>query len=203
MTDKKRYTIRIGKQTGIFNNRTQVQPLVSWVAGAKYKSFKTEIEAKKALWEGRKPYYQPEKKRFEKNLPFIKESIAVDAACSSSTGIMEYQGIDLNSQKTIFHFKHEIGTNNIGEFLAIVHALSYLKQKQKSDFVIYSDSKIAINRVFNGKCKTNLTSTDKNKSLFDLIKRAENRLNNNKISTQILKRNTKERGEIPADFGRK
>lgn len=203
MAEKKRYTIRVGKQTWVFDNRSEVQPLVSWFAGAKYKSFKSEPEAQKALWEGRENYYQPEKKRYEKELPFVKQSIAVDAACSSSTGIMEYQGIDLVSQKTVFHCKHETGTNNIWEFLAIVHALAYLKQEKKADFAVYSDSKTAISRILNKRCKTNLAPTEENKPLFELIKRAETRLKNNTYQNQILKRKTEDRWEIPADFGRK
>jgi caulimovirus viroplasmin len=203
MAEKKRYVVRIGKETGIFTERSQVQPLVSGFAGAKYKSFKSEVDAEEALQNGREEYYQAEKKRFERDLPFVKKSIAVDAACSSATGEMEYQGIDLESQKVIFSFKSKTGTNNIGEFLAIVHALSYLEKEKKSDFFVYSDSKIAMNRVLQGKCKTNFVSNDENKELFVLIKRAENWLAQHPGERNLLKRKTSERGENPADFGRK
>ncbi|HPC34539.1 MAG TPA: hypothetical protein PLP73_02660, partial [Candidatus Absconditabacterales bacterium] len=123
-------------------------------------------------------------------------------ACSRNPGITEYQGIDLVSGETIFHTKLGEGTNNIGEFLALVHGLSYLK-KNNSDKAIYSDSKRAIKRVSEGKCKTNLKKTPDNAKIFDLIKRAEDWLAKNKFDTKILKRDTEERGEIPADFGRK
>lgn len=124
-----------------------MQPLVSGVKGSKYKSFPSFQLAEQAFKEGREPYYQSEKKRNEKLLPFIRQSIAVDAACSSATGIMEYQGIDLVSEQTIFRMKYPRGTNNIGEFLAIVHGLSWIQQQKKTDYALYSDSKIAINRV--------------------------------------------------------
>ena len=45
---------------------------------------------------------------------------AVDAACSGNPGPMEYRGIDLATGAEIFHFGPVHGTNNIGEFLAIV-----------------------------------------------------------------------------------
>ena len=73
----------------------------------------------------------------------------MDAACSSATGIMEYQGIDLVSEQIIFSVSQPRGTNNIGEFLAIVHGISWLQKQGKTDYVLYSDSKIAIDRVKN------------------------------------------------------
>lgn len=42
------------------------------------------------------------------------------------------------------------GTNNLGEFLAIVHGLAYLK-KQNKNIPIYSDSRTAISWVKNKK----------------------------------------------------
>lgn len=160
-------------------------------------------EAENAFRTGREPYYQPEKKWNEKVLPFVKKSIAVDAACSSATGIMEYQGVDLVSEQIVFHCSYPYGTNNIGEFLAIVHGLSWLQKEKKSDYALYSDSKIAINWVKQGICKTNIAPTEDSRQLFILIKRAESWLQEYSTSTLILKWNTKEWGEIPADFGRK
>ncbi len=170
-----------------------MQPLVSGVKGSKYKAFPTLQEAETAFQIGRVPYYQSEKKWNVQELPFVKKSIAVDAACSSATGIMEYQGIDLVSGQVIFRVSQPNGTNNIGEFLAIVHGLSWLQKEKKTDYVLYSDSKIAINRVKNGKCNTNFAPTAENLQLFDLIRRAEDWLANQSFSTQILKRHTDER----------
>ncbi|HBT09424.1 MAG TPA: ribonuclease H, partial [Leeuwenhoekiella sp.] len=105
--------------------------------------------------------------------------------------------------KQLFHqgpFKQ--GTNNIGEFLALVHGLALLKQKN-SDRIIYSDSRIAIGWVKKKKCNTKLTENSKNKDVYDLVRRAENWLQNNTYKTVIVKWETKAWGEIPADFGRK
>ena len=201
MAEKKRYVVRNWKNTGIFEDWPSVQPLVSWFSWAKYKSFASKIEAEEAFQKGADEYYQPKKKWNEKDLPFVKKSIAVDAACSSATGIMEYKGIDLVSEKEVFTFSFPEGTNNIGEFLAIVHGLSWLKSEKKGDYSLYSDSRNAIGRVREKKCKTNYSPKDQ--KLMEIIKRAENRLNTNTYTTEILKRDTENRWEIPADFWRK
>jgi ribonuclease HI len=116
---------------------------------------------------------------------------------------MEYRGVDTSTKKQYFiQGPFEKGTNNIGEFLALVHGLGFLKQKNL-DIPIYSDSKIAMSWVKNGQCRTNLQITSENKVLFDFVKRAENWLKANTYTTKILKWETKAWGEIPADFGRK
>lgn len=135
MAEKKRYVVWNWKKTGIFEEWASVQPLVSWFPWAKYKSFKSEKEAEDAFDRGADEYYQPKKKRNEKEIPFVKNSIAVDAACSSSTWVMEYKWIDLVTEKEIFHFSFPEWTNNIWEFLAIVHWLSWLKKEKKKIIV--------------------------------------------------------------------
>jgi len=130
-------------------------------------------------------------------------SIAVDAASSGNPGRMEYRGVDTQTGKLLFHQgPYQQGTNNVGEFLALVHGLAYLK-KEGSDRAIYSDSRIAIGWVHKKKCGTKLAPHSSNKILFELIVRAETWLRLNTYSTSILKWETKIWGEIPADFGRK
>ena len=133
---------------------------------------------------------------------FNFECMAVDAACSGNPGMMEYRGVYLRTGEQIFHFGPLYGTNNIGEFLAIVHGLALLKQKNL-DMPIYSDSRNAQLWVKQKKCKTNLVRNAKTEELFRYIERAENWLKNNTYSTPILKWQTDQWGEIPADFGRK
>ena len=130
-------------------------------------------------------------------------SIAVDAASSGNPGKMEYQGVDTKTKKNLFkQGPFEEGTNNIGEFLALVHGLAFLKQ-QKSDRIIYSDSRIAMGWVRKKACKTKLKQSPRNKAIFDIIARAETWLKKNQYNTPIVKWETKAWGEIPADFGRK
>lgn len=130
-------------------------------------------------------------------------SIAVDAASSGNPGKMEYQGVDTRTGKRLFHQgPFEQGTNNIGEFLAIVHGLAYL-QKKGSKRIIYSDSRTAMSWVRKKKCNTKLQETEVNKPLFDMVRRAVHWLQTQPYTTPIVKWETKAWGEIPADFGRK
>ena len=128
--------------------------------------------------------------------------VYTDGACSGNPGPMEYRGVHIASRQEVFHFGPTKGTNNIGEFLAIVHGLALLKQKG-FDMPIYSDSVNAISWVRQKKCKTKLPRTAETEELFKLIERAEKWLRENTYTTRILKWETKEWGEIPADFGRK
>ncbi len=127
---------------------------------------------------------------------------AVDAACSGNPGRMEYRGIDLATGAQVFHFGPIHGTNNIGEFLAIVHALA-LMEREGIRKTIYSDSYNAILWVSKKKCKTTLVRDEQTARLFDIITRAEFWLRTHNIQVPIVKWETSEWGEIPADFGRK
>lgn len=128
---------------------------------------------------------------------------AVDAGCSGNPGKMEYQGVDLATGERIFHFGPVFGTNNIGEFLAIVHALALMWQRGIQDKVIYSDSYNAILWVRKKQCKTNLEHSEKTAHLYEIIARAENWLKTHVFNTPIIQWDTRKWGDIPADFGRK
>jgi len=210
MAKKKYYVVWNGHKKGVFTSWNVCKKQITDFKGAQYKSFASKDEAEKAF-EGRyedyvgkntkKPTLSAEElKKYGKP---IVPSLSVDAACSGNPGKMEYRGVDTETKKQYFiQGPFEKGTNNIGEFLALVHGLGFLKQKN-SDLPIYSDSKIAMSWVKKGQCRTNLQITSENKVLFDFVKRAEKWLKENKYTTQILKWETKAWGEIPADFGRK
>ena len=129
----------------------------------------------------------------------IADSLSVDAACSGNPGKMEYRGV---TGQEIFHFGPVYGTNNNGEFLAIVHGLALLKQKNLN-MPIYSDSRNAILWIKQKKCKTKLAPNAANAPIFDLIARAERWLHTHVYANAIIKWDTEKWGEIPADFGRK
>ena len=117
---------------------------------------------------------------------------------------MEYKGVATSTGTELFlQGPYASGTNNVGEFLALVHGLAWLQKKKQPEIPIYSDSKIAISWVRQKKCKTKLPINEDTKVLFDLIKRAEIWLKTNPFKNPILKWETKAWGEIPADFGRK
>jgi ribonuclease HI len=140
----------------------------------------------------------------EKATPYLRDSIAVDAACSGNPGPMEYRGVYVRTGEVLFRVgPMESGTNNIGEFLAIVHALA-LQERQGTRLPIYSDSVNAQKWVRQGLCRTKLECTPQNRPIFDLIRRAESWLRAHPLGViPIYKWETKAWGEIPADFGRK
>jgi ribonuclease HI len=208
---KKYYAVWKGHHTGVFESWDDCKAQIKNFEGAQYKSFETFDAAKKAL-KGNYKDYIGKHKPFKSELSEIQlkkiglpnyNSIAVDAAVSGNPGKMEYRGVDTKTKKQLFlQGPFEEGTNNIGEFLAIVHGLAYLKQ-HNSNRIIYTDSKTAISWVNKKTCNTKLVPNDKNKILFDLVQRALDWLKNNTYSTTIVKWETKAWGEIPADFGRK
>ncbi len=205
MTKKKYYVVWEGRQTGIFEDWNTCKEQVDNFDQAQYKSFSTYEEAQKAFQSNYWNYVtpKPSAKKDISNTAYLKDSIAVDAACSGNPGKMEYRGVYVKTGQQIFHVGPlENGTNNIGEFLAIVHALALLK-KENSNLPVYSDSVNAMVWVENKKCKTKLEQSANNQVIFDLIDRAEKWLKNNKYNTIIMKWETKKWGEIPADFGRK
>lgn len=151
--------------------------------------------------------YNPPSDRNDTVLPLpleVKaEAWAVDAGCSGNPGPMEYQAVDLQTGAQVFHYGPVHGTNNIGEFLAIVHALALMEQRGIHDKVVYSDSYNAILWVKKKRCKTKLVRNEQTENLFKMIARAETWLRTHTISTPVIKWETAKWGEIPADFGRK
>ena len=207
----KYYVVWQGVEPGIYSSWAACQQQIKGYPGARYKSFKTREEAEAAFGSSYDDFIEDVKK--EKNkLPAVAlekfredivwDSIAVDAACSGNPGVMEYQGVDTQTGMRLFHQKFVKGTNNIGEFLALVHGLAQL-QKENRKIPIYTDSKIAMNWVQRKHCGSKLKRTPQTKHLFDLVRRAEQWLKTNAYDNEILKWKTDLWGEIPADFGRK
>ncbi|WP_036157477.1 ribonuclease H1 domain-containing protein [Maribacter forsetii] len=204
------YVVWKGKKPGIFDSWKECKKSIANYAGAEYKSFESFDLAKKA-YNGNYADFKGKKKTTSTlskeelakiGLPNY-HSISVDAASSGNPGVMEYQGVDTKTGKKLFkQGPFPQGTNNIGEFLALVHGLAFLKERN-SDRIIYTDSRTAMSWVRKKKCNTKLTASAKNKNLFELINRAEDWLKKNQYTTVIVKWETKAWGEIPADFGRK
>ncbi len=207
MGKPKFYVVWKGRQSGIFSDWASCQKQVIDYKGARYKSFPNLSEAEEAFKNGPAP--KPEKVAIPieqlKNPLSAPEpvSISVDAACSGNPGKMEYRVVFTDTGTEIYRSKvYPLGTNNIGEFLAIVHALAWMK-KQRLSMMVYSDSETAILWARKGKARTKLAASEKNAELFELIKRAEKWLAENRITVPLRKWETDIWGEIPADFGRK
>ena len=207
---QKYYVVWKGVSPGVYTSWTDCQLQIKGYDGALYKSFETKEEAEHAFASPAHHYIGTQSSKLKtqnsvKSLPenFDMNCVAVDAACSGNPGPMEYRGVYLLTGQQIFHFGPVYGTNNIGEFLAIVHALALMKQKGIS-MTIYSDSRNALAWVKQKKCKTKLERTAKTEELFQMIERAETWLKTHTYADiPILKWETEEWGEVPADFGRK
>ena len=206
---QKYYVVWKGVSPGIYTSWTDCQLQTKGYEGAQYKSFETQEEAEQAFASSPYAYIGNQKPaashQRSQALPenFDLNCVAVDAACSGNPGPMEYRGVYLQTGQEIFHFGPVYGTNNIGEFLAIVHALALMKQKGIC-MTVYSDSRNALSWVKQKKCKTKLERTPKTEELFRLIERAETWLKTHTYSDiPLLKWETDVWGEVPADFGRK
>lgn len=201
---EKFYVVWKGVKPGVYNYWEDCKKQIDNFPGALYKVFPSEMDACEAFQKGPSTYMGSAKRVQQtfSGLTIIQNSLSVDAACSGNPGVMEYQGVHTQTKKQIFHRRFEVGTNNIGEFLALVHGLSYLKKNGYSH-PIYTDSVNAMKWVETKKCKTKLERNAVTEELFKVIEGAEKWLRMNNYSTQILKWDTKSWGEIPADFGRK
>lgn len=207
MPKQKYYVVWKGRQTGVFTSWAECEKQVKGYVGAQFKAFASETEADSAFLGKYETYEGKSATQGNWKLASVQPllpSICVDAACNGSPGKVEFRGVNTETGTQIFQAgPYTDGTNNVGEFLAIVHALTW-QSKHNLDMPIYSDSENALAWVHTGVCKTQLKHTLKNAIIFALIRSAENWLAENELpEDKILKWDTKLWGENPADFGRK
>ncbi len=225
MGKTKYYVVWNGREPGVYDNWSDAEEQILNFPGAKYKSFSSAAEAAQAFRGGdddsnpadlgtiliaasehRAGTYhdaQSSTTPYSSNPDIDMTAWAVDASCMGNPGIMEYRGVELATGKELFKvgpFKD--GTNNIGEFLAIVHALAEMNRRNEWHN-IYSDSKTALAWVRNRQVKTQLKQTDSNAKLFELLGRGLVWIRSHTWPVKIMKWQTELWGEIPADFGRK
>lgn len=209
---RKWYVVWQGTEPGICDSWAECELRVKGFPGARYKAFDTQEEAVEAFRNdpgemdilraiARAPR---EFVNYDAIPGLVHDSIAVDGACSGNPGMMEYRGVDVPTGVELFRQgPFPDATNNIGEFLAIVHALALFHNQGNDHTAIYSDSKTALAWIRAKQCRTKLAHTDANAHLFEIIGRAERWLATHTWPNALLKWNTSEWGEIPADFGRK
>ncbi|GAB3010817.1 ribonuclease H1 domain-containing protein [Spirosoma pulveris] len=204
------YVVWQGRKPGVYDSWDEAKAQTDGFAKPLFKSFDSKPAALKAFQEkphvhiGQAPKVTGKQGKLTElvGLP-IQDSLVVDAAWNTATGDMEYQGIYLATRQKLFLMgPYSDGTNNIGEFLAIVHALALLHQKN-SNIPVYSDSRTAIGWVMKKKANTKLEETARNAELFELLDRAETWLKTHRFANPVLKWETTVWGENPADFGRK
>jgi caulimovirus viroplasmin len=221
------YVVWCGRVPGVYTSWDECREQVEGFPGARYKAFASRDEAEYAAADDPEQHIRPARpaarpaaaasQAATPTAPGVRpvhmpspevlakvgfQTLCVDAACSGNPGAMEYRGVFLAEGREIFHFGPVHGTNNIGEFLAIVHALALL-DKQGTKMPIYSDSATAISWVRRKQCRTQLARTPRTEKLYEMIARAEAWLKAHRVTNPILKWETDQWGEIPADFGRK
>ena len=216
----KYYVVWAGRNPGVYASWDDCLEQVKNFPGARYKGYESSAAATKAYREG----YRATESADLANLlngageyrqrtgatqdyfttPAIAlNAWAVAAAGAKNPGPVEYRGVELMSGRELFRVGPIAGgTNNLGEFLAIVHALA-LQEKLGVCHPIYSDSVSGMAWVRNRKIKTTLTPTEENAKLFELLRRAMTWLNTHSYQARIMKWDTPRWGEVPADFGRK
>ena len=204
------YTVWLGRVPGVYASWKECEVQINGFENAVYKSFATKEEAEDALNNNSADYIgirriNPVDSDEQKNLVGepLENTICVDGAWNTATNATEYQGVLFPSKIPMFHGgPFSAGTNNIAEFLAIVHALTVCA-KDKSIKAIYSDSNTAITWVNNKKPATKIARTEVNAQIISILRRAEDWLVKNNYDVPILKWETSAWGENPADFGRK
>lgn len=211
------YVVFRGHNPGVYDNWDEVKEQTEGFTGALFKGYSSSEEAGEAyrnftvsedrdelfrLINGSKPA-TPSPQSWKDNPEVDHDAWAVDASCMGNPGKMEYRGVDLKTGEEIFRVgPFDDATNNIGEFLALVHAMA-LMAKRGEYHNIYSDSKTAMSWWRNRKVKTSLKETERNGKVFELLARASVWVNTHQFPMRIVKWQTERWGEIPADFGRK
>jgi len=200
------YVVRKGKRPWVYTTWKQCQAQVAGFPAARFKSFTSKLDAEKAYemgyvqWSSTKLFVQ----ELIRTWKIQKHSICVDAACKGNPGRLERRCVRTSDQKELFHsLVYDEWTVNIGEYIALLRGMKRLIDQGHEDRCIYSDSRTAMARVRNGKHRSQLNRVNRNMKLKHALEQRELWFIQTKPKIEVKKRNTKDRGEIPADFGRK
>lgn len=223
MGKRKFYVVWVGREPGIYEEWDDCREQVEGFPGASYKAFDSQTAATLAFRgdssdeaaiirtiAGHNAAQAQAATPAAGSIPLLDipeinpDAIAVDGACAGNPGRMEYRGVDVKSGIELFHVGPlDDGTNNVAEYLALVHALAYLYKKGDDVTPVYSDSRTARSWVKNRGCRTKLARTARNGRIFELLARADVWIQTHRTSNPVLRWDTDAWGEIPADFGRK
>ncbi|MBD5233325.1 MAG: ribonuclease H [Bacteroidales bacterium] len=224
----KYYVVWVGNAPGVYDSWAECQLQINGFPGARYKSYPDRDEAV-AAFRGRPEEHLgiirsilahtpasgpvkvpelPDGTRDYTAIPGVRlDAIAVDGACAGNPGRMEYRAVRVIDGAEVFHIGGNspiIGTNNIAEYLAMIHLAALLAKAGDYTTPIYTDSKNTLSWLRKGRSNTSLAETPATAQALALLRRADAWLAaNGPIKNPILKWPTELWGEIPADFGRK
>lgn len=210
---KKYYVVWEGEESGVFDSWEECEAMVKGYPNARYKSFKS-LEAAIDAYRGTEEEnmgllkaiadHETKSVNYDAFPEIDTTAVAVDAACSGNPGDVEYRGVEISTGKELFRVGPlPGGTNNIGEFLAIVHALALLPSLGRPSTLIYSDSKTGMAWVRNRAPRTTIHPGPTNAKVIELLNRATRWIQTHTPTNPVAKWDTEKWGEIPADFGRK
>lgn len=210
---RKFYVVWEGRAPGVYDSWEECEAQVNGYPGARYKSYSSQTDAVAAFrGDGKDDLeifraigsHKSDIVNYSAFPEIRLDAIAVDGACSKNPGPMEYRGVMVATGEEVFRIGPLAGgTNNIGEYIALIHAASLLSRRNDFTTPIYSDSKTALAWLRRGHSNTTIKPTAENGKVIELLRRADAWLANNRIVNPVLKWNTELWGEIPADFGRK
>ena len=221
MAKRKFYVVWVGREPGIYEDWDDCLAQVDGFPGAKYKAFADQTAATIAFRGGEEDQGAIIERIAEHNassaralqpvapalfdIPEInRHAIAVDGACAGNPGPMEYQGVVVGTGECLFHLGPlPDGSNNVAEYLALVHALAYLYQRGDGHTPIYTDSLTGRSWIRAKGHRSKLARTPRNGRIFELLDRADTWLRTHNFTNPILRWDTESWGEIPADFHRK
>jgi ribonuclease HI len=229
MAGSKHYVVWVGRKPGVYSVWAECQRQTNGFEGAKFKSFESKAAADAAFHDGWEKHWgkssggskaagagaNAASNRFRTAGRTSSssaahevgevdyDSISVDVGTRGNPGPVEYKGVDTRTGEVLFSVGPIAkGTNNLGEFLAIVHALKYTKDRG-SKSTIYSDSLNALKWLREKKVATTLARDASTAEIWRLVDDAEAWLKTNTYDNKVLKWQTKLWGEIKADYGRK
>lgn len=213
---RKFYVVWEGRSPGIYDSWEEAKIQIDGFPGARFKAFDDQTVATRAFRgspDEQKAILRAIASHRDSGLAtfniddhpeVVRDSIAVDGACSRNPGPIEYRGVDVVTGAEIFHAgPFQGGTNNIAEYLGLIHALAFLHNTGNTHTVVYSDSRTAQSWVRRRGHASKIAPTPGNAKILQLLARADAWIQSHPHHATILKWDTDHWGEIPADFNRK
>lgn len=205
----KRYVVWKWRSPWVYTTWSACEKQIRWYPWARYKSFGSKQEAQEAyeMWlDYNADRTGPIHERI-KLWEIKSESICVDAACKWNPWALERRGVLTSSWKQLFRSNiYYQWTVNVWEYIVLLQGIKRCLDSFHHDRTVYTDSRTALSRVRSWSHRSQLNRTHTNSPLKHVLDQRELRAQQYRADIDTIdlqKRNTRERGEIVADFWRK